>query len=71
MKGNKIPFVDYDITFCDNSECKKANQCLRWRMYQIYKVDKRENKRTYISMYRGESNNCIFFTQWEQTSTHG
>lgn len=70
MKSNKIPFVDYDITFCDNEECQKAKQCHRWRMYQIYKADKRENKRIYISMYRGKSNNCNLFTQWEQISMH-
>lgn len=62
MKDNKIPFVDYDITFCDNKECPRSQECLRWRMYQIYKADKRENKRTLISMYIGESNNCNLFT---------
>lgn len=59
---NEMPIMEYDITFCDNEECQKAKQCLRWRMYQIYKEDKRENKRTLISMYRGESNNCNLFT---------
>lgn len=65
MKGNKIPIVDYDITFCDDKECPRSQECHRWRMYQIYKADTRENKRTLISMYRGKSNNCKLFWKWE------
>lgn len=67
---NEMPFVEYDITLCDSKECPRRQECHRWRMYQIYKVDKRENKPTYISMYRGKTNNCNLFWQWEQITTH-
>ncbi len=67
---NEMPFVEYDITLCENNKCPRRQECHRWQMYQVYRVDERKGKPIYLSMYKGDSNNCKFFWQWEQTSMH-
>lgn len=67
---NEMPFVEYDITFCDNNECPRRQECHRWQMYRIYKADKRANKPCFIHMNIASSNNCNLFWRWEQITTH-
>lgn len=58
--------MSYDITFCEGKGCKRRDKCHRYKMYQVYKEDKRERQAPFIMMYKGESKNCLMF--WENVT---
>ena len=41
--------MNYDITMCNNNDCKKREKCLRYVTHQAFKADK-SDKPLYVSM---------------------
>lgn len=58
---NEMPFMEYDITMCNNESCSKKNECHRYVMCQVYKKDQRKNKPRFLTMYKGNSESCTLF----------
>ena len=58
---NEMPFMEYDITMCNNNNCKRKEECHRYLMCQAYKVDTRKNKPIFLTMYKGNHESCTLF----------
>ena len=58
---NAMPFMEYDITMCNNKDCPRKEECHRYIMGQAYKSDTRKNKPRFLMMYKGISENCTLF----------
>lgn len=54
--------MNYDITFCGNDTCPRRKDCHRYLHYKVYQRDKSKNKKTLISMFKGDGDeNCSMF----------
>ena len=54
--------MNYDITFCEGENCKRKEECHRYRELQRFRADKDSNKKTYISMTKpNDATNCTLF----------
>ena len=60
-QANSLPFMEYDITMCNNGDCKFKDDCHRYIMCQVYKEDKRKDKPRFFSLYKGNSDKCEMF----------
>ena len=60
---NSLPFVEYDITMCNNKNCPLKDNCHRYLMCQTYKADTRKDKPRFFDLYTGGAENCTLF--WE------
>ena len=56
--------MNYDITMC-RQECKLADTCHRAQQYRQYEQDTNKNKKIYVSMYIGATDDdCRIY--WEE-----
>ena len=56
--------MNYDITMC-RQECKLADTCYRALQYKRYLNDTNQNKKIYVSMYIGATDDdCRIY--WEE-----
>ena len=54
--------MNYDITFCEGENCKRKEECYRYRELLRFRADKDPNKKTYISMTkRTKTTECGLF----------
>lgn len=60
-KVNAMPFMEYDITMCNNNDCPRKEECHRYLMCQTYKADTRKDKPRFVTMYKGNSKDCALF----------
>ena len=60
-KVNAMPFMEYDITMCNNIDCYRKDNCHRYVMYQKLKADTRKYKPLLVNLYKGDYENCTLF----------
>lgn len=54
--------MNYDITFCEGTNCQRKEQCHRYRELLRYRADKAPNRKDYISMTKPNNpNKCTLF----------
>lgn len=64
--ANELPFMEYDITMCNNKSCTKKDGCHRYIMCQTYKNDQRKDKPRFFSLYKGDSEKCTLFWEYKK-----
>ena len=64
---NEMPFMEYDITMCNNDACLNREDCHRHVMYRVYKNDDRKGKPRFLSIYKGNSEKCKMFWKYERS----
>lgn len=54
--------MNYDITFCEGHNCKRKEECHRYRELLRFRADKDPPKKTYTSMCKPtDPTNCTLF----------
>lgn len=54
--------MNYDITFCEGHNCKRKEECHRYRELLRFRADKDPKKKTYTSMCKPtDPTNCTLF----------
>ena len=57
--------MSYDITFCEGKNCKRREQCHRYRELLRWRADTDPNRGKIITLYKPKDpNGCTLF--WEE-----